>query len=213
MEFNAAYALPARAQWANPMKTWYVIIGMNIKSNRIATNCITTSFSYFHNFYFLSRNASKITHTVACVCVRVSYLPQVLHAAMYAIKMNAEVFCQPPPRTRPCLMRYNPLEAGILLSLSLSLPLACCSYLFHFNLNCFAYVNQFINVKFNSIPLSLQFHSTFPIDIFHTNWIRGVCFIWLAFTALNSIKLPRSQSDWVVARCTRVLEIVFALSI
>lgn len=82
---------------------------------------------------FLLRNASKITQKIqnsmcvrVCVCVCllaclivllcVLYLPQVLHAAMYAIKMNAQVFCQ-PPRTRPCLMRYNPLEAGILLSL------------------------------------------------------------------------------------------------
>lgn len=108
-------------------------------------------------------------HTVACVCVWLgaSYLPQVLHAAMYAIKMNVEVFCQ--PRTRPCLMRYNPLEAGILLSLSLFLSFSlcfCCSYLFHLAFNCFAYVNQLINVKFNwirsvtAIPLLDTFHTT-----------------------------------------------------
>lgn len=112
-----------------------------MNNNRIHVN--GDEFNIFLAMFLLS-NASKITqkHTsefvcgLACVsvwvftCVSVLYLPQVLHAAMYAIKMNAEVFCQ-PPRTRPCLMRYNPLEAGILLSLFPSpARCCCCSYLF-----------------------------------------------------------------------------------
>lgn len=152
---------------------------MIIESKRMETNLTF----FLQCFYWEMRQKSHKKHThqnlcvFACVsmcvwvfsCMSVLYLPQVLHAAMYAIKMNAEVFCQ-SPRTRPCLMRYNPLEAGILLSLfPSSLAAVVVVTFFYFGFNCFAYVNQFINVKFNSIPLSLQFHLTFPIDIFHTN--------------------------------------------
>lgn len=102
-----------------------------MNNNRI--QAIGDEFNIFLAIFFIEKcvkNHTKNTQQYVCayvcgsVCLLaclivllcVLYLPQVLHAAMYAIKMNAQVFCQ-PPRTRPCLMRYNPLEAGILLSL------------------------------------------------------------------------------------------------
>lgn len=68
------------------------------------------------------------------------------HAAIYAIiKMSAAGFCS-LSRTRPFLMRYNPLDAGILLLCVAVCRCGCCTYfpLVVVAVNCFAFVIQFI---------------------------------------------------------------------